>query len=208
MSSNKSQMRSLRVLVACEFSGIVRDAFIARGHKAYSCDLLPSERPGPHRQGDVLDVLGNGWDLMIAHPPCTYLCNSGVRWLTTEPGRLAHMVDGARFFKALLDAPIPLKAIENPIPHRYATDIIGRKYDQIVQPWMFGHPETKATCLWLDGLPPLKPTDNVKAEMLRLPPGERGRIHYMSPGEDRGKLRSLTYQGMADAMAEQWGGHA
>ena len=168
MSSNKSQMRSLRVLVACEFSGIVRDAFIARGHKAYSC----------------------------------------VRWLTTEPGRLAHMVDGARFFKALLDAPIPLKAIENPIPHRYATDIIGRKYDQIVQPWMFGHPETKATCLWLDGLPPLKPTDNVKAEMLRLPPGERGRIHYMSPGEDRGKLRSLTYQGMADAMAEQWGGHA
>lgn len=181
----------MRVLVACEFSGVVRDAFRARGHDAMSCDLLPSDRPGPHYEGDVLDVIGDGWDLMIAHPPCTYLAVSGARWFKD---RKREQFAALRFVADLMDAPVPRIAVENPV------SVISshiRKPDQIVQPWMFGHGETKATCLWLKGLPKLEPTNVVD--------GREARIHRMSPGPDRGKLRSITYQGIADAMADQWG---
>lgn len=187
----------MRVLVACEFSGAVRDAFIARGHDAVSCDLIPTESPGPHVQGDVVDILGDGWDLMVAHPPCTYLSNSGVSWLHRRPGRWEMMEEGARFFRVLLEAPIPKIAIENPIMHKYAKKIIGRGQDQVIQPWMFGHGETKATCLWLKGLTKLSPTDVVS--------GREPRLHKLGPSPDRWKLRSMTYQGIANAMAEQWG---
>lgn len=195
----------MRILIACEFSGIVRDAFLRRGHDAMSCDLLPTEAPGPHHKGDVLDILDDGWDLMIAHPPCTYLCNSGVCHLHTQEGRWDKMREGALFFRHLLNSNIKLKCIENPIPHKYAVEIIGRKYFQIVHPWMFGHPEKKATCLWMSGLMPLLETDNVKEEMLALPKNKRERGHYLSPGPDRWKQRSLTLPGFANAMAEQWG---
>lgn len=195
----------MRVLVACEYSGVVRDAFLARGHDAMSCDLLPTDSPGPHYQGDVRDVLFDGWDLMIAHPPCTYLTNSGVRWLKDNPERWELMKEGAEFFRMLLNAPIPMRAIENPIMHGHAVQIIGRRQDQVVQPWMFGHTEQKATGLWLENLPLLQPTDTVREEMMSLPKKERNRIHYMSPGKDRWKLRSTTYQGIAEAMASQWG---
>jgi hypothetical protein len=187
----------MKVLIACEFSGIVRDAFIKRGHDAVSCDLLPTERPGPHIQGDVLEILDDGWDLMIAHDPCTYQCNSGVRWLYEELGRWKKLDESCIFTRKLLDAPIPKIARENPIPHKYAVERIGRKYDQIIQPWQFGHPETKATCLWLGGLSKLKPTNIVD--------GREGRIWKMSPSKDRGKLRSITLQGIADCMAATWG---
>ena len=133
----------MNVLVACEFSGIVRDAFIEAGHNAMSCDLLPTEQPGPHYTGDVREVIGPEWDLMIAHPPCTYLANSGVRWLHTRHGRMKHMRRGANFFRDLLEAPIQRVAVENPIIHKYAAKIIGRRQDQIIQPWQFGHGETK-----------------------------------------------------------------
>ncbi len=186
----------MKILIACEFSGIVRDAFIAKGHDAVSCDLLPTERPGPHFRCDVRGILGGGWDLMIAHPPCTRLCNSGVRWLS-ERNLWQHMRVAAEFFKHLLQADIPRIAVENPIPHKYALEIIGRKYDQIIQPWQFGHPETKSTCLWLKGLTGIKPTNIVS--------GREARIHKMAPSKNRGRLRSITYQGIADAMAEQWG---
>ena len=187
----------MRVLVACEFSGIVRDAFIAAGHDAWSCDLLPTERPSKrHLQGDALHVLRGEWDLMVAHPPCVRLAYSGVRWLD-ERDLWADMEASARFFRALLDAPIPRIAIENPIPHRYALAIIGRRYDQIIQPWQFGHPETKATCLWLKNLPPLQPTNVVE--------GRRGRVWLEAPGPDRWKNRSRTLPGIAAAMAAQWG---
>lgn len=195
----------MRVLVACEYSGRVRDAFIAKGHDAMSCDLLPTDSPGPHYQGDVADVLYDDWDLMVAHPPCTYLANSGVTWLHRQEGRWDNMVEGAKFFKILLDAPIPKKAIENPVMHKYAVEIIGRRQDQIVQPWMFGHPEQKATGLWLTNLPKLVPTNDVKEEMLALPDRERQRLHYLGPSKDRWKLRSTTFQGIANAMAAQWG---
>lgn len=135
----------MRVLVACEFSGAVRDAFIALGHVAMSCDLLPTEMSGPHYEGDVRDVLGDGWDLMVAHPPCTYLTNSGVRWLHTKPGRWEQMREGAEFFRELLNAPIPRVAVENPIMHGYAREIVGRRADQVIHPWQFGHLESKAT---------------------------------------------------------------
>lgn len=189
----------MKVLVACEFSGIVRDAFAARGHDAWSCDLLPSERAGKHAQCDVrkfLTAYVEPWDLMIAHPPCTYLCNSGVRWLHTQSLRRQQMIEAAHFFKALLNAPINRICVENPIPHKYAVDIIGEKYSQIIQPWQFGHPETKATCLWLKGLPKLKPTNIVS--------GRNPRVHFASPGPDRWKERSRTLPGIADAMAQQW----
>ena len=180
----------MRVLVACEFSGRVRDAFIRRGHDAWSCDLLPSEAPGPHIEGDILPILGQGWDLMIAHPPCTYLCRSGARWWR---GREADQAKAYDFFMALVNAPIPRIAVENPIgimSTRY------RKPDQIVQPWWFGCGETKATCLWLKNLPPLQKTSPVSG---RLP-----RIHFLGPTKDRGKLRSITYLCIAEAMASQW----
>ena len=195
----------MKVVIACEFSGTVRDAFIRRGHDAMSCDLLPTDVPGPHYQGDIFDVLKDGWDLMIAHPPCTYLTNSGVVWLHKDPARWALLDEGAAFFKLLLDAPIARKCIENPIQHKYAKERIGRKQSQVIQPWMFGHMEQKATCLWLEGLPLLQPTNNVKEQMLLLPKRERERLHYLPPSADRWKLRSTTYQGIADAMAEQWG---
>lgn len=187
----------MKLLVACEFSGIVREAFRSRGHDAWSCDLLPTEIPGQHIEGNVFYHFRNEkWDMMIAHPPCTYLCNSGVRWLKNNKERISQMIFAANFFKSLFDSDIPKIAIENPIPHKYAIDII-RKYDQIIQPWQFGHGETKATCLWLKGLPKLRPTNIVE--------GRESRIHKMPPSENRGKERSRTYQGIAEAMAQQWG---
>jgi len=196
----------VRVLVACEYSGTVRDAFIRIGHDAWSCDLLPSDSGfGPHIQGDIGDVLNDDWDMMIAHPPCTYLANSGVSWLHKQEGRWGNMKRGAYFFQSLLNADIPRVAVENPIMHKYAVEIIGRRQNQVIQPWMFGHPEQKATCLWLEGLPELTETNNVKDKMLALPKSERQRIHYASPGPDRWKLRSKTFDGIAQAMADQWG---
>ena len=204
----------LDVGILCEYSGTVRDAFIKAGHNAVSCDLLPSDTPGPHYQGDALDFIDRGWDLIIAHPPCTYLCNSGVQhlWMKNAYGkrrrsrlRWKDMESGARFFRAILESDCEKIAIENPIMHKYAKEIIGRGQDQVVQPWMFGHMETKATCLWLKGLPKLVETDNVKEGMLKLPKREQQRLHYLPPSKDRAKLRSKTYPGLADAMADQWG---
>lgn len=195
----------MRVLVACEFSGIVRDAFAARGHDAWSCDLLPTERPGNHIQGDVLEVLDDGWDLMIAHPPCTFIANSGVSWLYKDYQRWANMAEGSVFFKTILAAPIEKVAVENPIPHKHAMQIINQKYDQVIQPYQFGHTESKATCLWLKNLPPLTPTDNVEEKMRELPKNEQQRLHYLPPSPERAKLRSTTFEGIAKAMAEQWG---
>jgi site-specific DNA-cytosine methylase len=198
--SMHSNVHPLRVLVACEYSGTVRDAFAARGHHAMSCDILPTDKPGNHYQGDVRDVLDDGWDLMICHPPCTYLSVSGIHW--NNRGRGWEETEKALdFVRMLMGANIPCIALENPV------SIISsriRKPDQIVQPWQFGHMEQKATCLWLKNLPMLKPTSNVKAEMMKLPDNERQRIHYLPPSKDRWKLRSTTYQGIADAMADQW----
>lgn len=183
----------MRILVACEYSGTVRDAFRALGHDAMSCDLLPTEKPGPHYQGGILDLLGrdSDWDMMIAHPPCTHLAVSGARWWKDKREQ---QEEALAFVRALMAAPIPRIAIENPISI-ISTAI--RKPDQIVQPWQFGHGETKATCLWLKGLPKLVPTNVVD--------GREQRIHKMSPSPDRWKERSRTYQGIADAMASQWG---
>lgn len=193
----------MKVLVACEYSGIVRDAFIARGHEALSCDLLPSDRDGPHYRGSVLDIINDGWDLMIAHPPCTYLASSGLHWNKRRPERAA-MTDAAlQFVAILLEAPIPKIALENPVG---CISSRIRKPDQIVQPWQFGHDASKATCLWLKGLPLLQPTDI-------LPGGRKARRlnqtasgqNKLSPSADRWRIRSTTYQGIADAMASQWG---
>lgn len=183
----------MRVLVACEFSGIVRDAFIARGHDAWSCDLLPSEMPGPHIQGDVLGLLPpeNKWDLLIAFPPCTHLASSGARWFKDKQYEQAMAV---HFVCCLMQANVPRIAIENPIGV-LSTKI--RKPDQIIQPWQFGHGEVKATCLWLKGLPKIEPTHIVG--------GRVARVHREPPSKDRWKNRSRTYQGIADAMADQWG---
>jgi site-specific DNA-cytosine methylase len=181
----------MKVLVACEYSGAVRDAFIASGHDAVSCDLLPSESPGPHYQGDVTDILNDGFDMMIAHPPCTHLAVSGARWFHLKQQEQAEALD---FVRLLMNAAIPRIAIENPV------SIISsriRKPDQVIQPWQFGHGETKATCLWLKGLPKLTPTNIVE--------GREQRIHKMPPSPDRWKERSRTYAGIAAAMAQQWG---
>ena len=186
----------MRVLIACEYSGAVRDAFIALGHDAMSCDLLPTDVPGPHYQGDVRDVIGRGWDLMIAHPPCTHLAVSGARHFAAKRAD-GRQQEGIDFFMMLADADIPRYAIENPI---CIMSSIWRKPDQVIQPWQFGHGETKATCLWLKGLPKLTPTNIVE--------GRADRIHKMPPSPDRWKLRSATYAGIAAAMAEQWGGCA
>ena len=194
----------MRVLVACKFSGIVRDAFAALGHDAWSCDLLPSERPGKHLQADALHAGRYGaWDLLIAHPPCTFLSNSGVRWLykggkgsTHNVARWAEMRKAVDFFHALQHAPVEMIAIENPIMHSHASAVLG-KPDQIIQPWQFGHGDTKATCLWLKGLPKLVPTNIVD--------GREARVHRMPPGPDRWKERSRTFTGIAEAMAAQWG---
>lgn len=181
----------MKVLIACEFSGIVRDAFGCRGHRASSCDLLDTEIPGIHFKEDVRNILDFGWDLMIAHPPCTYLAVSGARWFKD---RKQEQEDALEFVRLLMNAPIDKICIENPIGV-VSTKI--RKPDQIIQPWMFGHGETKATCLWLKNLPKLVPTHIVDG---RFP-----RIHRMSPSKNRGLERSRTYFGIANAMAEQWG---
>jgi len=201
----------MKILIACEYSGRVRDAINVSDrqneHHVISCDLLPSESkvPGLHHQGDALELAyGKEWDMMISHPPCTYLSNSGVSWLHKQEGRWEKLDKGAAFFKALLNAPIKKILVENPIPHRYAVERIGRKYDQLIQPYQFGHPERKATCLWLKNLPKLKPTDDVKEKMLQLPKSEAQRLHWLPPSKDRAKLRSLTYQGIANAIAAQY----
>lgn len=196
----------MKVLVACEYSGIVREAFAAKGHDAWSCDLLPTDVPGNHYQGDVKDILKEGWDLMIAHPPCTYLSNSGVMWLHRQEGRWEKMKEGALFFKSLFNTNIKKIAVENPVMHKYAKEIIGSNFTQSVQPYQFGHAEQKRTCLWLKGLPPLQDTDNVKDHMMTLTKQERQRLHYLPPSKDRWKIRSTTYKGIAQAMANQWGG--
>jgi hypothetical protein len=201
----------VRVLVACEFSGVVRDAFIAKGHDAWSCDLLASDRPGNHIQGDVIEYLEDGWDLLIAHPPCTYLSSSGLHWNTRVPGREEETHEAMIFVMNLMGDggdgfihhEIPRVALENPIG-RISTAY--RKPDQIIHPWQFGHDASKATCLWLKGLPHLAPTN--------ILPGGRRAIranqtpsgqNKLGPSPDRWKLRSVTYQGIADAMADQWG---
>ena len=191
----------MKVLVACEYSGTVRDAFRKRGHDAWSCDILPTDVEGPHFQCDVREIVNKEWDLMIAHPPCTYLSVSGMHWTTRGLRDPQLTEDALDFVRFLLSAPIPRIALENPI------SVISsriRKPDQIIQPWQFGHTETKATCLWLKGLQKLKETKNVKAEMMKLKQSERSKIHFASPSPDRWKIRSKTYQGIADAMAEQW----
>ena len=200
----------MKVLVACEYSGTVRNAFLDRGHDAWSCDLLPSE-DGSNRHiiGDARDLLNDGWDLlMVAHPPCTRLCNSGVRWLSTPPpGKSADQMqrelqEGAALFSAFWNAPIDRIAVENPIMHRHAKALIEGYRDpaQSVQPWQFGHGECKRTCLWLKNLPPLIPTDVVE--------GREQRVHRMPPSADRWKERSRFFSGIAEAMADQWGGYA
>jgi len=183
----------MRVLVACEFSGTVRRAFAARGHTAFSCDILPTEEPSAefHLQCDVRDALGESWDLMIAHPPCTHLAVSGARWFKDKQAEQAEALD---FVRLLLDADVPRIALENPVSI-ISTRI--RKPDQIIQPWQFGHGETKATCLWLKGLPRLQPSNIVA--------GREARVHLMPPSPDRWRERSRTFTGIAEAMAAQWG---
>jgi len=181
----------MKVLVACEFSGIVRDAFIAKGRNAMSCDLLPTEKPGPHYQGDIDDMLCYSWDLIIAHPPCTHLAVSGARWFKDKQQEQKEAIE---FFMKLVNADAPKICVENPIS---IMSTVYRRPDQIIQPWWFGHGETKATCLWLKGLPKLVPTTIVE--------GREPRVHYESPGKNRWKNRSRTLQGIAEAMAEQWG---
>lgn len=200
----------MRVLVGCETSGIVRRAFAARDHDVWSCDLLPAEDgSNRHIVGDVRDLLNDGWDLLaVMHPPCTRLCNSGVRWLSVPPpGKTADQMqvelqEGADLFSACWNAPIDRIAVENPVMHRHAKALI-RNYQapaQSVQPWQFGHGETKRTCFWLKGLPPLSPTNIVE--------GREARVHRMPPSPDRWKERSRFYPGIAAAMADQWGAHA
>lgn len=201
----------MKGVVLCEYSGAVSAAFRTNGFDCWSCDLLPTEGdPAWHIQSDVIEVAyENAWDFIIAHPPCTFLTNAGVRHLHSVPSsrgnlpkihgecRWWEMYKAAKFFSALLNAPAQFICVENPIPHRYAVKEIGRKYDQLIQPWQFGHGETKATCLWLNNFPPLTPTNIVS--------GREARIHRMPPGPDRWKERSRTFSGIAQAMATQWG---
>ena len=204
-------MSGLKVLVACEYSGRVRDAFIARGHTAMSCDLLPTDVAGPHYQGDVFDIINDGWDLMIAHPPCTYLSVSGMHWTTRGLRDPQLTEDALEFVQRLMDAPIDRIAVENPI------SVISsriRKPDQIISPYQFGHDASKKTCLWLKGLPLLTPTQMVEPRVVITPSGKPAKRwgnqcdNYgqdkLPPSADRWKLRSATYQGIADAMAAQW----
>ena len=187
----------IRILVGCEFSGIVRDAFKQEGFNAWSCDLLPTEIKGQHIQADVLSILNDGWDMAIFHPPCTRLCNSGVRWLH-ERNLWKEMEKSAQFFLSLLTCDIPYIAVENPVPHKYAMNIIKQKYSQTIQPWQFGHSTSKRTCLWLKNLPLLKATTE-KPNTLTY------EIHTASPTKNRWKMRSKTFQGIALAFASQWG---
>jgi hypothetical protein len=200
----------MRVLVACEFSGIVRRAFASRGHDAWSCDLLPADdRSNRHIVSDARAILNDGWDLlMVAHPPCTRLCNSGVRWLSVPPpGKTADQMrhelqEGAALFSAFWNAPVERICVENPVMHRHAKALIQNYQEpaQSVQPWQYGHGETKRTCLWLKNLQPLKPTNIVE--------GREARVHRMPPSADRWRERSRFFPGIADAMADQWGGVA
>ena len=197
----------MKVLVACEYSGRVRDAFRARGHDAISCDLLDTEVPGPHIVGDALAAIRDVKpDLLIAHPPCTYLANSGVRWLyggkgtTIDPVRWALMCEGAAFFRRLLNADVPMVAVENPVMHSHARRLVGEGATQYIHPWQHGHGEQKSTGLWLRGLPLLVPSDVVE--------GREQRVWRLGPSADRWKERSRTFSGIASAMAEQWGGQA
>jgi hypothetical protein len=193
----------MRVLVACEFSGAVRDAFAERGHDAWSCDLLPAETHGNHYQGNVLDIIEDGWDLMIAHPPCTYLASSGLHWNKRRPDRQAFTDAAVAFVQRLLSAPIPRIAVENPIG---ALSTRVRKPDQIIQPWQFGHDASKATCLWLVNLPLLVPTDVLPGGRLARRANQTASgQNKLGPSPDRWKQRSLTYPGIAQAMADQWG---
>lgn len=187
----------MNVLIACEESQTITTEFRKLGHEAYSCDIqeCSGNHPKWHIKDDVLKHLNDGWDLMIGHPPCTRLCNSGVRWLQ-ERNLWYELNEACKFFNKLLNANINKICIENPIPHKYALQLIGKKYDQIIQPWQFGHGETKATCLWLKNLPTLKPTDIVN--------GRESNIWKMPPTKDRAKIRSKTFFGIANAKAEQW----
>ena len=192
----------MKVLIACEFSGVMRRAFRAMGHDAWSCDLLPAEDGiSYHIQGDVRPLLRQRWDLVIAHPPCTRLCNSGVRWLA-ERDLWDEMRQGAAFFLECLNANAERVAVENPVMHRYAREVIGRGPDFTVQPWQFGDPAKKRTCFWTRGLPALVPTSKMTAA------DARPDCHRASPGPDRWKFRSVTYPGIAAACAMQWGGVA
>lgn len=200
----------MRVLIGCEESATVREAFARLGHDAWSCDILPSRIPGKHIQDDILTVLDDGWDLAIFHTPCTYLSNSGVCHLYNKDGsknmeRWKKMERDALLFKKTMEANIPRIANENPIMHKYAVAIIGRRQDQVIQPHMFGHPESKATCLWLQNLPPLTSTNDVREVMKSLPKNKQQRLHYLPPGPERQRERSKTFPGIADAMASQWG---
>ncbi len=209
----------MKILVACEESQAVTIAFRKLGHEAYSCDLYPCSGGHPewHFRVDVRQVLGFSWDMVIAHPTCKYLTNSGVCHLYVgkrkengiyEP-RWENMREGAEFFNLFLNlSHVPKVAVENPIMHPHAAALINSKYTQIIQPYQFGHMEQKATCLWLKGLQELKETNNVYGEMMKLPKNKRQRLHYLPPGPDREKNRSKTFQGIADAMAAQWGGAA
>lgn len=204
----------MKILIACEFSGEVRDAFIARGHDAISCDILPTEKPGPHYQGDVRDILNDNWDMIIAFPPCTYLANSGVIHLSDKDEMKAlirwdKMIDACLFFNLFdYDHPCRHICIENPIQHGYARRYI-RKYDQIIQPWQFGHEVQKATCLWLKGLPLLTPTNIVDRGPIYIQKNGKkrgGAFHMLMPGgKNQSKNRSRTFPGIAAAMATQWG---
>lgn len=201
----------MKVLIGCEESATVREAFAKLGHDAWSCDILPSRVPGNHIQADILTVLDGGWDLAIFHTPCTYLSNSGVCHLYNKDGsrneeRWEKMEHDAKLFKATMEARIPRIANENPIMHKYAVAIIGRRQDQVIQPHMFGHMESKATCLWLQNLPPLVATNDVRDEMKKLPKNQQQRLFHLPPGPERQRERSKTFPGIADAMALQWGG--
>lgn len=205
----------IRVLIACEESQATTIELRSLGFEAWSCDLQDCSGGHPewHLKCNVLSVLDDGWDMMIAHPPCTYLANSGVRWLWNRDGtrneeRWKELKKSAEFFRSLMNAPIPLIAIENPIPHRYAIELIEKKYDQCVHPYHFGHKQSKATCFWLKGLPKLIPTNNVKKQLKSLPKRETQRLYYLPPGLERAKLRSKTFHGIAQAMARQWGFYA
>jgi len=190
----------MKVLIACEYSGRVREAFRAKGHDAWSCDILDSDDNSKyHIKGSALDILDDNWDLMIAHPPCTYLTNSGVRWLHERPERWAQLDDGAEFFSKLLNADIPKIAVENPIMHKYAVERIGRKHDFCLQPYEHGEPHSKKTCFWLKGLSKFGPTNIIDRSQVSQS------CWKLPPSKDRWKLRSTTYLGVAKAMAEAWG---
>lgn len=194
----------MKILIACEYSAVVRDAFRSMGHDAWSCDLLPCDRdPAYHIQGDVVPLLGGGWDMMIAHPPCTYLCSSGLHWNKRRPERAQLTEDALGFIKVLMDAPIPMIAIENPIG---CISSRIRKPDQIIHPWQYGEDASKATCLWLKGLPILIPTNVLDGgRKARRANQTASGQNKLTPSPDRWKERSKTYQGIADAMAQQWG---